>query len=89
MKIKWKAIPFFKELSIIKEEILLSTLIWSGVKYILDKIDFKNNTKESKFNIGNQSEVIETGYRSANTGYHSVSTNTGYKSTVSDYYRIL
>ena len=54
----------------IETEIGLSGLIQAGVKFILEKVDFKS-AKESN-----------TGYWSAatNTGYRSAATNTGYRS---------
>lgn len=60
-------------------EIGLSGLIRAGVKFILEKVDFKN-AKES--NTGNYSAATNTGDRSAatNTGYQSAATNTGYRS---------
>ena len=60
-------------------EIGLSGLIRAGVKFILEKVDFKN-AKES--NTGNRSAATNTGYRSAatNTGDQSAATNTGYQS---------
>ena len=52
----------------IKCEIGLRGLIAAGVKFILEKVDFKNAKKSN------------TGYYSAatNTGYYSAATNTGY-----------
>ena len=60
-------------------EIGLSGLIRAGVKFILEKVDFKN-AKES--NTGDRSAATNTGDRSAatNTGYQSAATNTGYQS---------
>lgn len=57
-------------------EIGLSGLIRAGVKFILEKVDFKN-AKES--NTGNRSAATNTGDYSAatNTGYQSAATNTG------------
>ena len=54
----------------ISAEIGLKGLIEAGVKFILDKVNWKDN-KESN-----------TGYQSAatNTGYQSAATNTGYQS---------
>ena len=51
----------------IKAEMSLSALIGAGVKFILEKVDFKN-AKES--NTGHQSAAT-------NTGYQSAATNTG------------
>ena len=60
----------------IETEIGLSGLIQAGVKFILEKVDFKS-AKES--NTGNRSATTNTGDRSAatNTGYQSAATNTG------------
>ena len=60
----------------IETEIGLSGLIQAGVKFILEKVDFKS-AKES--NTGNRSAATNTGYLSAatNTGYQSAATNTG------------
>ena len=69
----------------IETEIGLSGLIQAGVKFILEKVDFKS-AKESNTgyqsaatNTGNQSAATNTGDRSAatNTGYQSAATNTG------------
>ena len=69
----------------IKVEVTLSHIIGIGVKFILDKVDFKNakesNTgdRSAATNTGNSSAATNTGYRSAatNTGYSSAATNTG------------
>ena len=63
----------------IETEIGLSGLISAGVKFILDRVDWKN-AKES--NTGNQSAATNTGYWSAATveGEESVAIVTGYKS---------
>ena len=63
----------------IETEIGLSGLIQAGVKFILEKVDFKN-AKES--NTGNRSAATNTGNRSAatNTGDRSAATNTGNRS---------
>ena len=63
----------------IETEIGLSGLIQAGVKFILEKVDFKN-AKES--NTGNWSAATNTGNRSAatNTGDWSAATNTGNRS---------
>ena len=60
----------------IETEIGLSGLIQAGVKFILEKVDFKS-AKES--NTGYQSAATNTGNRSAatNTGDRSAATNTG------------
>ena len=60
-------------------EIGLKGLIEASVKFILDKVDWKN-AKES--NTGYQSAATNTGYQSAatNTGNYSAATNTGYQS---------
>ena len=63
----------------IETEIGLSGLIQAGVKFILEKVDFKS-AKES--NTGYQSAATNTGDWSAatNTGDRSAATNTGYQS---------
>ena len=60
----------------ISAEIGLKGIIEAGVKFILDKVNWKDN-KES--NTGNQSAATNTGNQSAatNTGYQSAATNTG------------
>ena len=60
----------------IETEIGLSGLIQAGVKFILEKVDFKS-VKES--NTGNRSAATNTGDWSAatNTGNRSAATNTG------------
>ena len=66
-------------------EIGLSGLIRAGVKFILEKVDFKNakesNTgyRSAATNTGDYSAATNTGNRSAatNTGYQSAATNTG------------
>ena len=60
----------------IETEIGLSGLIQAGVKFILEKVDFKS-AKES--NTGNRSAATNTGDQSAatNTGNRSAATNTG------------
>ena len=69
----------------ISAEIGLKGIIEAGVKFILDKVNWKDN-KESNTgyqsaatNTGNQSAATNTGYRSAatNTGNRSAATNTG------------
>ena len=76
----------------IETEIGLSGLIQAGVKFILEKVDFKS-AKESNTgyqsaatNTGNQSAATNTGNRSAatNTGYQSAATNTGYRSAATN-----
>ena len=60
----------------ISAEIGLKGIIEAGVKFILDKVNWKDN-KES--NTGDQSAATNTGYQSAatNTGNYSAATNTG------------
>ena len=60
----------------IETEIGLNGLIKAGVKFILDKVNWKDD-KES--NTGDYSAATNTGDRSAatNTGYYSAATNTG------------
>ena len=76
----------------IETEIGLSGLIQAGVKFILEKVDFKS-AKESNTgyqsaatNTGNQSAATNTGDRSAatNTGYQSAATNTGNQSAATN-----
>ena len=57
-------------------EIGLSGIIQAGVKFILDKVNWKN---DNTTNTGNCSAATNTGYRSAatNTGECSAATNTG------------
>ena len=61
----------------IETEIGLDGIIKAGVKFILDKVNWKNQ-KES--NTGDYSAATNTGYYSAatNTGNCSAATNTGY-----------
>ena len=63
----------------IETEIGLSGLIQAGVKFILEKVDFKS-AKEN--NTGTQSAATNTGNQSAatNTGDWSAATNTGNQS---------
>ena len=63
----------------ISSEIGLNGLIKAGVKFTLDKVNYKD-TKST--NTGDYSAATNTGYRSAatNTGDYSASTNTGYQS---------
>ena len=67
----------------IEAEITLHSLLSSGVKFILDKVDWKSS-KES--NTGFSSAATNTGDRSAatNTGYSSAATNTGYSSAATN-----
>lgn len=60
----------------ISAEIGLKGIIEAGVKFILDKVNWKDN-KES--NTGDRSAATNTGNQSAatNTGYRSAATNTG------------
>ena len=63
----------------ISAEIGLKGIIEAGVKFILDKVNWKDN-KES--NTGNQSAATNTGYQSAatNTGNYSAAEVTGKES---------
>ena len=63
----------------ISAEIGLKGIIEAGVKFILDKVNWKDNKKS---NTGNRSAATNTGYRSAatNTGNRSAATNTGNRS---------
>ena len=67
----------------ISAEIGLKGLIEAGVKFILDKVNWKDN-KES--NTGYQSAAANTGYQSAatNTGDRSAATNTGDRSAATN-----
>ena len=67
----------------IKCEIGLIGLIGAGVKFIMDKIDFKD---AAATNTGDSSAATNTGYRSAatNTGDSSAATNTGYSSAATN-----
>ena len=67
----------------IETEIGLDGIIKAGVKFILDKVNWKNQ-KES--NTGNRSAVTNTGDYSAatNTGDQSAATNTGYQSAATN-----
>ena len=67
----------------IETEIGLSGLISAGVKFILDRVDWKN-AKES--NTGDRSAATNTGDRSAaaNTGDRSAATNTGDRSAATN-----
>jgi hypothetical protein len=76
----------------IETEIGLSGLIQAGVKFILEKVDFKSakesNTgyRSAATNTGNQSAATNTGDWSAatNTGDWSAATNTGYQSAATN-----
>jgi len=63
----------------ISAEIGLKGLVEAGIKFILDKVNWKD-CKES--NTGDRSAATNTGYQSAatNTGDRSAATNTGYQS---------
>ena len=67
----------------ISAEIGLKGIIEAGVKFILDKVNWKDN-KES--NTGDRSAATNTGDRSAatNTGDQSAATNTGYRSAATN-----
>ena len=64
-------------------EIGLSGIINAGVKFILDKVNWKN---DNATNTGNRSAATNTGDNSAatNTGYRSAATNTGYQSAATN-----
>ena len=76
----------------IKCEIGLRGLIEAGVKFILEKIDFKNAKKSNTgdcsaaTNTGDKSAATNTGDKSAatNTGFYSAATNTGDKSAATN-----
>ena len=76
----------------ISAEIGLKGIIEAGVKFILDKVNWKDNKKSNTgyqsaaTNTGNQSAATNTGDRSAatNTGYQSAATNTGYQSAATN-----
>ena len=63
----------------IETEIGLDGIIKAGVKFILDKVNWKD---KKATNTGYRSAATNTGDRSAatNTGYQSAATNTGYQS---------
>ena len=76
----------------ISAEIGLKGIIEAGVKFILDKVNWKDN-KESNTgnysaatNTGNYSAATNTGNYSAatNTGNYSAATNTGYQSAATN-----
>ena len=64
-------------------EIGLKGIIEAGVKYILDKVDWKNS---KEYNTGDQSAATNTGDQSAatNTGDQSAATNTGDQSAATN-----
>ena len=64
-------------------EIGLKGIIEAGVKFIFDKVDWKNSAAT---NTGDQSAATNTGYQSAatNTGDRSAATNTGYQSAATN-----
>ena len=76
----------------ISAEIGLKGIIEAGVKFILDKVNWKDNKKSNTgnqsaaTNTGNQSAATNTGDQSAatNTGYQSAATNTGYQSAATN-----
>ena len=67
----------------ISAEIGLKGIIEAGVKFILDKVNWKDNKKS---NTGNRSAATNTGDRSAatNTGNRSAATNTGDQSAATN-----
>ena len=67
----------------IETEIGLNGIIKAGVKFILDKVNWKDN---KEFNTGYYSAATNTGDCSAatNTGYYSAATNTGYQSAATN-----
>ena len=67
----------------ISAEIGLKGIIEAGVKFILDKVNWKDNKKS---NTGDQSAATNTGDRSAatNTGDQSAATNTGDQSAATN-----
>ena len=67
----------------ISAEIGLKGIIEAGVKFILDKVNWKDNKKS---NTGDRSAATNTGYQSAatNTGYQSAATNTGNRSAATN-----
>ena len=64
-------------------EISLTSMIHAGVKFVFDRVDWKNQ-KES--NTGHRSAATNTGDCSAatNTGDYSAATNTGYRSAATN-----
>ena len=67
----------------ISAEIGLKGIIEAGVKFILDKVNWKNN---KEYNTGNRSAATNTGDQSAatNTGDQSAATNTGDQSAATN-----
>ena len=67
----------------IETEIGLDGIIKAGVKFILDKVNWKD---KKATNTGNYSAATNTGDYSAatNTGYRSAATNTGYRSAATN-----
>ena len=75
-------------------ELSLHAFLGFGVKFILDKVDFKHKSKKATntgdysaaTNTGDYSAATNTGARSAatNTGYQSAATNTGYQSAATN-----
>ena len=67
----------------ISAEIWLKGIIEAGVKFILDKVNWKD---DKEYNTGYQSAATNTGYQSAatNTGDRSAATNTGYQSAATN-----
>ena len=76
----------------IETEIGLSGLISAGVKFILDRVGWKNSEESNTgdqsaaTNTGDQSAATNTGNQSAatNTGNRSAATNTGYRSAATN-----
>ena len=76
----------------IKAEIGLNGIIKAGINFILEKIDWNNNSatntgdRSAATNTGDRSAATNTGYRSAatNTGDRSAATNTGYQSAATN-----
>src|SRR3712207_4293115 len=64
-------------------EIGLKGIIEAGVKFIMDKVNWKD---DKECNTGDYSAATNTGDRSAatNTGYCSAATNTGYRSAATN-----
>ena len=67
----------------VETEIGLNGIIKAGVKFILDKVNWKDN---KEFNTGDRSAATNTGDRSAatNTGNYSAATNTGDRSAATN-----
>ena len=73
-------------------EIGLKGIIEAGVKFIFDKVNWKDNKKSNTgyrsaaTNTGDRSAATNTGNQSAatNTGYQSAATNTGYRSAATN-----